>query len=346
VLDRILLAAERHAVDAVLCAGDLFDEPLPPAEWWESVAECFKKRAWTTRPVFLLPGNHDPLVADSVWAEGHKFRRSLPDWVHVVDRDDFEYPLANGAVLYAVPCRSKSGQRDPTESIPARAPGDERVRVGMVHGSTFDMKDAWRNFPIDADAAVTRGLDYLAIGDTHAFRFVPPTRLYPPTVYPGAPEQTAFDENDAGSVAVVFITRLRRANVRPERVARWTWEEHDVQSMDALRELAQRGDLSDRVMRLKVTMRVQAPQYEEAEGILQDFVGTSARQGRVGVLDLYREGLELDTSDIDSHVMDLPDVLKSAVRELKEAADKHPESRLVAQRAIFHLYALARKKVS
>jgi DNA repair exonuclease SbcCD nuclease subunit len=345
VLDRILLAAERHAVDAVLCAGDLFDEPLPSAVWWEPVVECFKKRAWKTRPVFLLPGNHDPLVTDSLWAPEHKFRRSLPDWVHVVDREDFEYALPNGAVLYAVPCMSKSGQRDPTESIPARAPGDERVRVGMVHGSTFDVKDAWRNFPIDADAAVKRGLDYLAIGDTHGFRLVPPTTL-PPTVYPGAPEPTAFDEKDPGAVAVVFITRQRRANVRPERVARWTWEEHYVQSMDSLRELARRGDLGDRVMRLKVTMRVPAPQYEEAERILQDFVGTSARQGRVGVLELYREGLELETSDIDNYVTDLPDVLRSAVRELKEAGDRNPESRLVAQRAIFHLYTLARKKAS
>jgi DNA repair exonuclease SbcCD nuclease subunit len=345
VLERILLAAERHAVDAVLCAGDLFDEPLPSAVWWEAVAECFKKRAWKTRPVFLLPGNHDPLIADSVWAPEHKFRRSLPDWVHVIDREDFEYPLANGAVLYAVPCMSKSGQSDPTESIPVRAPGDERVRIGMVHGSTFDATDA-RNFPIDADAAVTRGLDYLAIGDTHSFRLVPPTRLQPPTVYPGAPEPTAFDEKDPGSVAVVFITRQRRANVRAERVARWTWEEHHVQSMDALRELARRGDLDDLVMRLKVTMRVPAPQYEEAERILQDFVGTSARQGRVGVLELYSAGLELETNDIDSHVSDLPDILKSVVRELKETADKHPESRLVAQRAIFQLYALARTKAS
>jgi metallophosphoesterase superfamily enzyme len=29
VIDRILLTADRYAVDAVLCAGDLFDEPNP-----------------------------------------------------------------------------------------------------------------------------------------------------------------------------------------------------------------------------------------------------------------------------------------------------------------------------
>jgi hypothetical protein len=95
----------------------------------------------------------------------------------------------------------------------------------MVHGSTFDANDWQTNFPIAVDAVLSRDLDYLAIGDTHGFRFVPPDRTHPPTIYPGAPEQTAFDEKDAGSVALVFFDRRRRAMVRPERVARWTWEE-------------------------------------------------------------------------------------------------------------------------
>src|SRR5208282_3536990 len=91
VLDRIFLAAERFAVDAVLCAGDLFDEPCPPSHWWEGVAERLRRRKWTDRPVFFLPGNHDPLVPESVWAKDHKFRSLLPDWVHVVDRGDFQF---------------------------------------------------------------------------------------------------------------------------------------------------------------------------------------------------------------------------------------------------------------
>ena len=67
VLDRILLAAERFAVNAVLCAGDLFDEPNPPPEWCEEVASRIKQRNWKDRPVFLLPGNHDPHIANSPW---------------------------------------------------------------------------------------------------------------------------------------------------------------------------------------------------------------------------------------------------------------------------------------
>lgn len=345
VLDRILLAAERWDVDAVLCAGDLFDEPSPQPEWWEQVAARFAKRNWKNRPVFLLPGNHDPFIAESLWASGHKFRTLLPDWVHVVDREDFEFALPNNAVLYAVPCVSKAGQRDPTQAIPKREPGDDRIRIGMVHGSTFDVKDWQTNFPIHVDAALTRGLDYLAIGDTHGFRYVPPDRLHPPTIYPGAPEPTAFDEKDPGFVAVVLIDRQRRARVTRERVARWTWEEKRITTLDALIELEHRTDLADRVLRLRVDMQLSAPDYETAEGLLEGLEGTEARHGKVGVLDLDRSGLELDTSNVDTFCVDLPEVLQSAVRRLKTDADD-PGKRAAAQRALFHLYRVSRKKAS
>ncbi|MDB4988763.1 MAG: hypothetical protein JWN04_3941 [Myxococcaceae bacterium] len=341
VLDRILLAAERNGVHAVLCAGDLFDEPSPSRVWWEPVAERFKKYNWKDRPVFLLPGNHDPLLQDAVWSNT-QFRNLLPDFVHIVDRHDFEFTLANNAVLYAVPCMSKAGQRDPTELIPKRAPGDERVRIGMVHGSTFDAQDCQTNFPIHRDAAVMRGLDYLAIGDTHGFRLVPPERTCPPTVYPGAPEATAFDEKDPGSVAVVLINTQRRAQVRKERVAHWTWEELTVSSIEDLRQLTRRTDLGNRVLRLHVTACLSAPEYDEAELLLEELHGTEALHGRVGVLDLHRGELTLDTSSFDAYCAELPDVLKAVVRRLRAAAE-NAEQAPAAQRALFHLYRTSRK---
>jgi DNA repair exonuclease SbcCD nuclease subunit len=341
-LDRILLVAEHYGVHAVLCAGDLFDEPSPASEWWQEVATRFVKRGWKDRPVFLLPGNHDPLLADSVWAKEHGFRSLLPDWVHVVDRENFEFALPGNAVLHAVPCMSKSGANDPTESIPKREPGDDRIRIGMVHGSTFDAKEWQIHFPIAPDAAVARGLDYLAIGDTHGFRFVPPDRKVPPTIYPGAPEPTAFDERDAGHVAIVHIDRQRRARVRKERVGQWIWEEREIRDLPALRSLRDRSDLQQVVLRLRLDLRLPAPDYEEAVRLLDDLEGTSAKQGRVGVLDLDRLGLTLDASSIDAYCTELPHVLQAAVRKLKDAA-LQPECRAVAERALVHLYRLSRR---
>src|SRR5260370_13794068 len=108
VVTRILDVARRNAVNAVLCVGDIFDDPDPAPDFWEGLARTFRSHAGPHPPLFLIPGNHDPLTPESVWAPGHAFRARLPAFGHVVDRDDFMYEIAPNAVLYARPCRSKA----------------------------------------------------------------------------------------------------------------------------------------------------------------------------------------------------------------------------------------------
>ena len=81
------------------------------------------------------------------------------------------------------------------------------------------------------------------------------------------------------------------------------------------------------------------------ERLFEDLEGTSARHGTVGILDLDRQGLELETADVESYCNDLPEVLQSTVRRLKAAAED-PAQRQVAQRALYHLYRVSRKKAS
>ena len=348
VLDSIFGLAETNRVDAVLCAGDLFDDPQPDDVWWRGLVERLVRRNWDERPVFLLPGNHDPLTNTSVWHPSHPFRQALPPWVHVVDRDDFEAPLPGGAVLHAVPCRSTAGRSDLAERIPARDPSDERIRIGMLHGQTFDIEGCQTNFPIARDAAVRLGLDYLAIGDTHSFREVPPGAPVP-TVYPSAPEPTRWGETDAGYVALVFLTRpaqggRRRAILRREKVAYWSWVEQTCTSMEQLRALRAADELRRTVLRLTLEMQVSAHEYDEAQSILRELAGTSASHGRVGVLQVDAEGLVLDTTDIESAFADLPDVLQAAVERLR--AREQGEQGEEAKRALYHLYRLVKEEAS
>ena len=77
-VDKLLGLAESYMVNAVLCAGDIFDSPAPEELWWKGLLQLFQRRNWQDRPVFLLPGNHDPLQANSVWSADHAFRRALP----------------------------------------------------------------------------------------------------------------------------------------------------------------------------------------------------------------------------------------------------------------------------
>lgn len=339
VVGRILDLAESRDVDAVLCAGDLFDEPSPDEQWWQGVLDEFDKRSWK-RPVFLLPGNHDPLTPNSVYARTHPFVRALPDYVHVVDSDDYTFELSETALLCANPCRSHAGQSKLASQLPRREPGDERIRIGLVHGQTFDIPGHQTTFPIEKGSADERGFDYLAIGDTHGFREVEP-KAAAPTVYPGAPEPTSFGEKDSGHVALVFFPRdrARRAWVEKLPVAAWKWREETCTSLAALRQLRSDDSLRKTVLRLHLEMRLPLPEYDEAQRILVELEGSLAASGKVGVLALDKSGLRLDVRRSTAFGDDLPPVLQAALRRLEERAAVEPEK---AERALHHLYELVR----
>lgn len=334
---RLLDLAESRNVDAVLCAGDLFDAPNPEKEWWEGLLAEFRKRSWS-RPVVLLPGNHDPLMPRSVYDTSHPFRMGLPNWVHVVDEDGFELELNDNAVVIANPCRSHAGQTNLASSLPDRAPDDERIRIGLIHGQTFDIEGHQTNFPIERGTAGAKGLDYLAIGDTHAFREVEP-KAPVPTVYPGAPEATTFGETDTGNVAIVFFPRdrRRRALVQSEQVGDWTWRHVQCRSMAELRALRHDETLRRTVLRLTLAMTLPMAEYDEAEKILVELRGSLSANPRVGVLQEDRADLRLDLNAGDAFGTDLPDVLQAVVTGLKEQAQTQPET---AERALHHLYQM------
>jgi DNA repair exonuclease SbcCD nuclease subunit len=340
VVGRILDMAESRSVDGVLCAGDLFNEPSPAEEWWKGLRQEIDRRSWT-RPLFLLPGNHDPLTPRSIWDDTHPFRRALPNYVKIVDRDDFVFEFSDRAVLYAVPCQSHAGQGDPTEDIPDREPGDERIRIGMVHGQTFDIEGHQTNFPIARDAAEKRGLDYLALGDTHSFREIDGEAVAP-TIYPGAPEATSFDEKGSGNVALIFfpLDRGRRATVERQRVATWTWREETCSSLSALRELSLDETLRKSVLRLRLDLAVSLDEYDAVENLLLDLEGSLSAHPRVGVLEVDRDGLRLQEASRDDFPEEIPAVLAAVVDRLSDGLVAGNER---SARALHHLYRLVKE---
>ena len=339
VVGRILDLAESRRVDAVLCAGDLFDGPAPEEQWWGGLQSEFKRRNWR-RPVVLLPGNHDPLTPRSVYSPDHVFRAGLPSYVHVVDRPGWQLPLGGNAVVVANPCMSHAGQSDLAAGLPRRQAGDSRIRIGLVHGQTFDIEGHQTNFPIARGSAGELGLDYLAIGDTHAFRDVEPDAPAP-TLYPGAPEATNFGERDTGRVAIVFfpLDRRRRALVESEVVGAWTWREHACSGIEELRRLAKDPKLRKTVLRLTLDMALPMAEYDEAERLLRELRGSEASTPKVGVLQVDRKALRLLHDAPIEFDGELPPVLRRTVQRLQAQAATQPE---LAERALRNLYQLLR----
>lgn len=345
VVDRIFGVAERNQVHAVLCAGDLFDKPNPEELWWKGLLERLQNHDWTDRPVFLLPGNHDPYISTSIYCDP-RFLRGLPSNVHVIDRVDFSFELAEGAVLFAVPCLSAAGQMGMLEHIPTREPHDRRIRIGMVHGQTFAMPGYQTPFPLPLDGAAQRGLDYLAVGDTHAFRILPDRDTRHPMVYPGAPEPTNFGETEAGYVALVCCPRgRRRVQVRQEKIGTWRWDDVEVTSVAQLETLARERELKRVVLRLRLHMDVTPPERERVDQLLRQLQGTPASHGLAGVVQIDRSRLRIDTRDFDTVFAELPDVLMAAARRLRAQADEAAESetKAVAEQALYNLYQLVKQ---
>jgi DNA repair exonuclease SbcCD nuclease subunit len=332
-VDSILGLAQQYDVRAVVCAGDIFDSADPEPDWWRGLAAAFTRNTGWHCPVILLPGNHDPLIRESVYERGHAFRRALPPWVHVVDRDDFELELGPDAVLYAKPCRSSAGADDPALGLPDRIPGDERIRIGVVHGSAFEFPGSQTNFPIARDATRQRSLDYLAIGDWHGFKVIPENAIAP-IVYPGAPEPTNFREQDAGHVAIVhFRGRGLAPRIRKERVARWTWRDETVNNMTELRKLATE-DLSATVLRLHLEMTASIQENDEIAGILRSLAGTLASHGRAAALIVDAKRLHVEASPAESNFEDAPETIREVAAALKEQSAGCEKSR----RALVVLY--------
>lgn len=334
----ILGVAERYAVDAVLVAGDVFDLPDPGELWWAPLVELLRAVS-PGRTVVLLPGNHDPLIPTSVW-RNRAFREALPAWVHVVDRDDFSLALGDTAVIHAVPCRRTAGQQNMAAHLPHREPGDERVRIAMLHGQTFGFPGLSTNFPIALDTATVAGFDYVALGDTHARRVHPPLRS--PMIYSGAPEPTRFGETDAGTVTVaLFKQRDRTPMLQVEPVGHYRWQERTVTTLAELRAL-RAEDHRHTVMRLHVAMTLPVEEHAQAEALLRELAGNEAQSGKIGIATIDRSKLALDASGVLLALDDLPEQVRETARRLQAmiAAGDRAD---VAERALVQLYQVARQ---
>jgi len=216
------LAAEVGA-EFVVVAGDVFEHnQLAP----QVISQSLEAMRAIGIPVYLLPGNHDPLDASSVYTSA-LFTTECPDNVVVLDRAGV-HEVRRGLQIVAVPWGSKVPTRDLVAEVLDGLSADGVTRVLVAHGGV-DVLDPDHGKPslirlAVLDDALARGaVHYVALGDKHSVTEVGSSgRVW----YAGSPEVTNFDgiEPDPGHVLVVDIdeTDLRRAvTVDARHVGRW-----------------------------------------------------------------------------------------------------------------------------
>lgn len=216
------VAAETGA-EFVVVAGDVFDANQLASK---VVSQSLDAMRAIGVPVYLLPGNHDPLDAASVYTSA-LFRRECPDNVTVLDGAG-PFEVRPGLEIVAAPWRSKRPTADLTAPVLEGLPSDGTARIVLAHGAV-DVLDPDQTNPARIRlAGLTEALDrsavhYVALGDKHSRTAVGDSgRIW----YSGSPEVTNYDhrEPDSGHVLVVDLDLDDPAHpltVQSRRVGSW-----------------------------------------------------------------------------------------------------------------------------
>jgi DNA repair exonuclease SbcCD nuclease subunit len=251
------LAADTGA-EFVVVAGDVFEHnQLAPRE----VSTALEAMRAIKVPVYLLPGNHDPLDASSVYTSA-LFTSERPDNVVVLDTPGV-HEVRPGLQLVAAPWFSKAPTTDLVAEVLEELPSDGVTRVVVGHGAVDILvpdKDRPSLIGLGAvEAAIARGaVHYVALGDKHSRMSVGTTgRIW----YSGSPEVTNYDdiEPDPGHVLAVDIDEDGEVNVEAHRVGAWKFmslrhgvdNSRDVADLDI--NLDQMPDKDRTVIRLGLT---------------------------------------------------------------------------------------------
>jgi len=365
-IEQLRAKASEHQAQFILIAGDMFDDHCVSRTVAERAFTLFEGRAITC-PVYVIPGNHDPLTPGGVW-DRDPWKRDQPAKNLRLIREPAPIPVPGLPVtLFPCPLRNRNSTDDPTAWIAQhpRLEGDRTVRIGLAHGSLNFLP----NLPLDdhlirPDAADHHSLDYLALGHWHK-----PLRRRSAdgserTAYCGTHEPMRFPDARAGlstgwsaysddgdaerfqdeGRGTALVVTIEEAGAPPRietiEVGRLCWasEQWDVTTKplgELISAYADRPDRALTLLRLKLSGVLPPEKHRRIDEVLKDVV-----------LNRYCPGSSLHADDVlvePSHER-LGGVVGDGVlsrmigrlREESQSAD--PAARRVADHALKLLY--------
>jgi DNA repair exonuclease SbcCD nuclease subunit len=312
------LAKEVEAA-AVVVAGDVFDDNQVDRQTVLRAMEVL--RGFPDVPVLLLPGNHDPLDAGSVFSRP-EFHDACPPHVQVVT-DQTPLHLAGGVELVGAPWPVKRPLRNPALEVLEDLQPTAGVRILLAHGGVdvvggdFDQTGI---LPLEVlEAAIhDHRVQFVALGDRHSATEVGTTgRIW----YPGAPEPTAYVEQEPGKALVVEVED-GRVNVERRQVGRWTFRQEvfdvgggaDLETV--LRWLEAPRDKAHTIAKIALRGTLTLAERTRLEGALEAAAATYA------ALESWERHQDLTTSpdQDDLEAMEVGGFVADAVTELREVA--------------------------
>ena len=254
-LEKIRECAKSQQVHFVIIAGDLFDDHAVDADLARRAFDLLESFPC---PVYVLSGNHDPLLPGSVW-DRPPWNQPAPKRICLF-RDARPVSAGSDVTLYPCPVLRKTSLNDPTRWIAEAARDDSSIRLGIAHGSLRIRDDLPADDHLIApQAAHALKLDYLALGHWHTRKLfrdpdgverIAYCGVHEPMGFPGSPDyrigwmpyssgkMTEFLDAGAGEILHVRIDRPGAVPViTPIDVRHLLWEDR-VYSLSSEEELA------------------------------------------------------------------------------------------------------------
>lgn len=244
--------AEESGAHAVLVAGDLFDVARPEDSVAAEARETVRRLLEVVPAVFLVPGNHDPLVFPGspyggLPPEAHVFTRAEPGPPATAETEAGPLHVYGLAYDFAHNPDPLAGFR--REDLPG-------THVLLLHGAVRDAPH-WSggdSLRLERPQLAALDVDYIALGDYHRYR--PPEEFAAdgsiPACYAGS--FAALDPTEAGPHGVVLAdvadgsvyTRLVPSGVPPVQALAdvdISACEDDLQAADRVAERVEPGSL-------------------------------------------------------------------------------------------------------
>ena len=327
----------------MLVCGDAFESNQVDRKTVARAMEALKE---VSVPVFMLPGNHDPLNPASVYRSSTFIERK-PEHVRIIERAA-PIKISENLELVGAPWISKRPAANPLEEVlETLHPAEGMTRICMAHG-IVDLFTPDRDAPaVIAVATLERAVEegkvhFVALGDRHSLtRVGPGDRIW----YSGTPEATDFSETQSGYAQIVEIGETG-VSTKAVQIGRWRFIEQDrldvnsAGDLEALRKWLEGLEAKETtVLRLKPVGSLSL----SLRSALQERL--AAAEDVFAALDVREDQLLVLPDDADFADLGFSGFADATVKALRARIDEGGKEGAMARDALMLLLRLARGSI-
>jgi len=332
--------AKEEQCNCMIVCGDAFESNQVDRK---TVARALEALKDVPVPIYMLPGNHDPLNVASVYRSS-TFVERKPTHVQVIGNTE-PIMLGEGVEIIGAPWLSKRPAINPLEELLASlAPTEGVIRICLGHGIVDQFtpdKDAPGVLSVATlERTISEGkVHFIALGDRHSLtRIGGGERIW----YSGTPESTDFPEMESGYAQIVEING-DSVTTKAVQVGQWNFIEkervdlntvEDIEALRAFLEGIERKDLI--VVRLNLVGCLSLSLIER----LQDYFAHA--KDVFGAFVVREEELMVIPDDADFENLGFSGFADMTIKKLRDLLVVESERGSTARDALMLLLRLAR----